>query len=95
MNDFEADRHLTEPFSRRRFLKGGAQALAAFQALQLFGCAEPSRQNEKQLNILNWADYLHPDAIPEFQKRYGIEVVYDTFASNEALLAKLQAGGTK
>ncbi|MFA7335539.1 MAG: spermidine/putrescine ABC transporter substrate-binding protein [Candidatus Obscuribacterales bacterium] len=49
---------------------------------------------DHQLNILNWADYLHPDAIPEFERRYSCKVVYDTFASNEALLAKLQAGGS-
>jgi spermidine/putrescine transport system substrate-binding protein len=33
--------------------------------------------------------------VPEFEKRYGIRINYDTFASNEALLTKLQAGATK
>ncbi len=46
------------------------------------------------VNIYSWADYLHPDTIPEFEKRTGIQVVYDTFASNESLLAKLQAGAS-
>ncbi|CAN5677325.1 spermidine/putrescine ABC transporter substrate-binding protein PotD [soil metagenome] len=52
------------------------------------------RKPSNQLNIYSWADYLHPETIPEFERRYGISVVYDTFASNEALLAKLQAGAT-
>lgn len=53
-----------------------------------------SSVKSNQLNIYSWADYLHPSTIPEFQRRFGIEVVYDTFASNESLLAKLQAGAT-
>lgn len=75
---------------RRDFLKS-ALALTC----SLSGCSREEKGGDKQLNILNWADYLHPQAIPEFERRYGIKVVYDTFASNEALMSKLQAGGTK
>ena len=50
--------------------------------------------NAKQLNIYSWPDYIHEDAIPEFEKRYGIKVVYDTVSSNEGLLAKFQAGAS-
>jgi spermidine/putrescine transport system substrate-binding protein len=59
------------------------------------GCGlTPHIDNLKQLNIFSWADYLHPDCIPEFEHRYGLSVVYDTFSGNEQLLAKLQAGAT-
>lgn len=65
-------------------------------SLLLSGCTTGGEEsNERQLNILCWADYLHPDTIPEFERRFGLKVVYDTFASNEALLSKLQAGGSK
>lgn len=83
--------------SRRRFcsdilrLWGGL----ALTGSPLNGCTNQQDSFPKQLNILNWADYLHPDAIPEFERRTGIKVVYDTFASNEALLAKISAGGTR
>ncbi|HEY9679204.1 MAG TPA: spermidine/putrescine ABC transporter substrate-binding protein [Drouetiella sp.] len=78
--------------SRRDLLRAGAGAGAA---LLMGGCSpKESKPGHKQLNIYSWADYLHPDTIPEFERRYGIQVVYDTFASNEALLAKLQAGAT-
>lgn len=50
--------------------------------------------HEKQVNIYSWADYIDPQVIPEFEKRYGVKVVYDTFASNESLLAKLQTGAS-
>ncbi|MBK7745964.1 MAG: spermidine/putrescine ABC transporter substrate-binding protein [Candidatus Obscuribacter sp.] len=77
--------------SRRDFLLGAA----AFVTGSLTACSGSTSGEARQLNILNWADYLHPDAISEFERRYGIKVIYDTFASNEALMSKLQAGGTK
>lgn len=82
--------------NRRQFLL----ALSTLCGASLSACNLVERQassevHEKQLNVFSWADYLHPSTIPEFEKRTGIKVVYDTFASNEALLAKLQAGGSK
>ncbi|MBA3858784.1 MAG: spermidine/putrescine ABC transporter substrate-binding protein, partial [Cyanobacteria bacterium PR.3.49] len=77
--------------SRRTFLRGMTGALLS---PALAGCGgRVSRDGGGDtVNIYSWADYLHPDTIPEFEKRSGSRVVYDTFASNEALLAKLQAG---
>ncbi len=81
--------------SRRRFL---AAALGAFAIPQLLlsGCGanNRARRSERELHIYSWADYLHPDTIPEFERRHHIKVIYDTFASNEALLAKMQAGAS-
>lgn len=97
---------MSDEISRRSFLRAGARGLvgasltsgALTSAMLTSGILTScSRKEEsgKQLNILNWADYLHPGAIPEFERRHGCKVIYDTFASNEALLAKLQAGGNK
>lgn len=44
------------------------------------------------LKIYNWADYIAPELIEQFEKENHCKVIYDTFDSNEALLAKLQAG---
>ncbi|MBS1955920.1 MAG: spermidine/putrescine ABC transporter substrate-binding protein [Cyanobacteria bacterium SZAS-4] len=78
--------------NRRDFLR---LSLGTVFGASLTSCTEKPKSSQKnQLNIYSWADYLHPDTIPEFERRYGIHVVYDTFASNEALLAKLQAGAT-
>jgi spermidine/putrescine transport system substrate-binding protein len=49
----------------------------------------------KKLFVYNWEDYVHPNTIPQFEKEFGVKVTYDTFPSNEQLLAKLQAGGVK
>jgi spermidine/putrescine transport system substrate-binding protein len=78
---------------RRSFIK---LAAATAGGAMLSGCANSSSVSgqKNQLNIYSWADYLDPGTIPEFQRRYGIRVIYDTFSSNESLLAKMQAGAT-
>lgn len=48
--------------------------------------------NERLLNLYNWADYFAPDTLKNFTKRYGIEIHYDTFASDNEMVAKLMAG---
>jgi spermidine/putrescine transport system substrate-binding protein len=48
---------------------------------------------EGHLWMYNWSDYIDPGNIEEFKKRYAIDDwTYDTYASNEELLTKLQAG---
>ena len=49
---------------------------------------------EKVLNIYNWADYIAPDTIANFEREYGIEVNYDLYDSTEVVEAKLLAGST-
>jgi spermidine/putrescine transport system substrate-binding protein len=56
---------------------------------------ERMKKEGKKLFIYNWEDYVHPNTIPRFEKEFGVKVTYDTFPSNEQLLAKLQAGGAK
>jgi len=47
---------------------------------------------EKELNIYNWSDYIAEDTVPNFEKEFGVKVTYDTYESNEEMVAKLQAG---
>lgn len=46
------------------------------------------------LNVYNWGDYIDADLIKKFEKETGIKVVYETFDSNEAMMTKIQQGGT-
>ena len=48
----------------------------------------------EKLFLFNWAEYMAPEVKKSFEKTYGIKVVETYFESNEALLAKLQAGVT-
>ena len=58
--------------------------------LPFVGAAE----DEKVLNIYNWANYIDEETIPEFEKQFGVKVNYDVYDGNETLLAKLMAGGS-
>jgi spermidine/putrescine transport system substrate-binding protein len=49
---------------------------------------------EKELHIYNWSDYIAPDTVPNFEKEFGVKVTYDTYESNEEMVAKLQAGAS-
>lgn len=45
---------------------------------------------EDRLAIYNWSDYVAEDTISGFEEEYGVEVIYDTYESNEEMLAKLK-----
>ena len=68
-----------------------AQALAAAEAS---GFRPPDGGDGGELHIYTWSDYIAPDVIASFEKALGVKVVVDTFDSNEAMYAKLKAGGT-
>ncbi len=59
---------------------GGAAAVPADDALA------------EELSVYNWADYIDEELLTQYEEQYGVKVIYDTYASNEDLLAKLQAG---
>jgi spermidine/putrescine transport system substrate-binding protein len=49
---------------------------------------------EKELHVYNWSDYIADNTVPNFEKEFGVKVTYDTYESNEEMVAKLQAGAT-
>ena len=49
-------------------------------------------KSDPVLNLYIWADYTSPQIIEEFTRRTGIKVRVSNYASNEELMAKLQAG---
>ncbi len=51
-------------------------------------------QMEDRLSIYNWSDYIADSTIPDFEREFGVRVTYDTYESNEEMLAKLQAGAS-
>lgn len=56
-------------------------------------CGDTSRLSNT-ISFYNWGDYIDPDVLEMFQEECGVEVIYDTFSSNEDLLAKLQGGAS-
>lgn len=67
-------------------------APAESSAEEASGSAESGLASE--LSVYNWADYIDEELLTQYEQEYGVKIVYDTFASNEDLLAKLQAGAT-
>ncbi len=56
--------------------------------------AGPLLDEEKVLNIYNWADYIPEGMLAKFEAETGVKVNYNTFENNEALHAKLVAGNS-
>jgi putrescine transport system substrate-binding protein len=65
-----------------------AVAVGALLVLLLGSCGG----RHQVVHIYNWADYIGKDTIAQFERRTGIEVVYDTYDSDETLEAKMMAG---
>lgn len=56
---------------------------------------QPSTAAAQQvLNIYNWGEYINPEVLKKFEDETGIKVNLATYASNEEMLAKVQAGAT-
>jgi spermidine/putrescine transport system substrate-binding protein len=52
------------------------------------------KAEKEKLYVYNWTYYTPDSVIEKFEREYNVEIVYDTFASNEELYAKLLAGGS-
>lgn len=65
--------------------------LAISIVLSLTGCVGEKRT---QLKVYNWGDYIDPSVIEEFEEKYNIDVIYDEFATNEEMYAKIKGGAS-
>src|SRR6478736_8296762 len=46
-----------------------------------------------EVNLFGWSEYIPQEVLDGFTKETGIKVNFETYSSNEELLAKLVAGG--
>ena len=86
--------------TRRQFLQVAASA--TLSGIMLSGCgwtlanerpAASIQAASDVLYIYTWAGYTDQDLLDRFTEETGIKAVADVFDSNEAMLARLQAGG--
>ncbi len=47
-----------------------------------------------ELHIFNWGNYTNPELIKKFEAEHGVKVTLDGYDSNDAMLAKVKAGGS-
>jgi spermidine/putrescine transport system substrate-binding protein len=86
--------------TRRQFLQIAASA--TLSSIALSGCGwtlaqvQPQATSQSALDklyIYTQSGYIDEDLLDRFTKETGIKAVADVFDSNEAMLARLQAGG--
>ena len=95
---------MTKGCTRREFITSSLTASVGLGLGAALAC-EPVRQEEMpgdsmvgggaledELTIYNWSDYIGTTTVSDFEREFGVRVIYDTYESNEDLLAKLQAG---
>jgi spermidine/putrescine-binding protein len=66
--------------------------ILTFLGIVACGGSKKGDQKEKQLNLYIWSAYVSDETLAKFEKETGIRVRYDTYDSNEALIAKIQSG---
>lgn len=49
---------------------------------------------ENTIVFYNWGDYIDPELLSQFEEETGYRVIYETFDSNEAMVSKVEQGGT-
>lgn len=91
--------------NRRRFLGYGLGlgGMGLGASLGLVGCQKPAETaaegaasaaaptgGGKVVNVYNWTEYISDQLLKDFTAETGIEVIYSTFDSNEAMYAKLK-----
>ena len=65
-----------------------------FLVLSIILTACGGAQKSTTLNLYGWSEYVPQQMLDDYSTKYGIKVNYDTYSSNEELLAKLQAGAS-
>ena len=58
------------------------------------GATSATKPASKVMNLYGWSDYIPAQLLTDFTTATGIKVNYDTYSSNEEMLAKLQAGAS-
>ncbi len=54
-----------------------------------------AQEDKVVLNVYNWGDYIDEDIFEMFEEETGIEINYETYATNEEMYTKIKKGGTK
>jgi spermidine/putrescine transport system substrate-binding protein len=67
-------------------------ALVALAGIQVAG---PAGASADELNLFGWSEYVPQSLLDDFTKETGTQVNYETYGSNEEMLAKLMSGAAR
>lgn len=54
------------------------------------GCGNSEENSKRVLNVFNYGDYINEDLISKFEEETGIDVIYNTYESNEIMYQKVK-----
>ena len=57
-------------------------------------CLAPAALAKETISVYNWGDYIDEEVIDQFEEETGIDVIYETFETNEDMYAKIAMGGS-
>ena len=69
------------------------KTIQSILSVSLALAAAAALPGKEELNLFAWSEYVPQAVLDGFKKETGIQVNYETYASNEELLSKLLAGG--
>jgi len=84
--------HQLERGARARLAAAPAALGLAVLGAPFLAGAGAAGSSERVLNVYIWSNYIAPETVRKFEQRHGVRVNIDLYDTNEALLAKIQAG---
>lgn len=82
--------NITAPDIRTALITAALAAVAGCSP----GTTSNSSGDDNVVNVYNWADYIGPDTIKDFETEYGIKVNYDIYDGSQVVDVKLLAGNS-
>jgi len=78
--------------ARRGRASAALVGLVLLASSALVAACNDGRDARPELSLLAWSEYVPQRVIDGFSDQHGVRVVYESFASNEEMLAKLRSG---
>ncbi len=75
------------------FYACGGRGVDRPPTIEAYGLTVEGERLGNSLNVLNYSDYIAPALVERFEQEYHVDVIVDFFDHNDAMIAKLLAGG--
>jgi spermidine/putrescine transport system substrate-binding protein len=76
-------------------IRFASRTFVALGALLGLVASAPATAAAEELNLFGWSEYVPQSVLDGFTEETGIQVNYETYGSNEEMLAKLMSGAAK
>ncbi|WP_315120321.1 ABC transporter substrate-binding protein [uncultured Clostridium sp.] len=66
--------------------------LLSLSLVMILSLAACGKSDKEVLKVYNWGDYIDKSVVESFEKENNVKVIYEEFATNEEMYAKIKAG---